>query len=354
MTEASLRRFVRGLIQERLTQRHKRPKLVDVLFEKAKPDSVETDKFPMALSSVNPELAAKLVQTGLHDDDAADDVIAVGSKNYAAKDLSPSQTSMDVHKAWWFALGMLNGTMYGSGGPGGDLGTFISSDNYIMDGHHRWIATAMAEPGASIKGIRVDFPGEKLVPVLNAATVGLLGIEQGKPGSGGFDQFQSPASMKKALTLITQDKAPSGKKDEEGIPTSFTGVAGATEKGKALEVVEEWTGEEGEAAIDAAVKKAMGNLGKVPGSKGAGAVMPGAPDRIDMPVIDDKYAKRNKPAIPNVKNALETGAIDVNPDYGELPEEGEGEEKTESFHHSKTADDVVMERWQRLAGLLTD
>ena len=362
MTEASIRKFVRGLIQERLAQKRRSPRLVDILFEKAKAGSVETDKFPMALSAVNPELATKLVQTGLHDDDPADDIIAVGDGSYSAKDLSPSQTSMDVHKAWWFALGMINGTMYGSGGPGGDIGAFISNDNYIMDGHHRWIATAMANPGAPIKGIKVDFPGEKLVPVLNAATVGLLGIEQGKPGSGGFDQFQKQAAMKKALTLITQDNAPDGKEDKEGLPTSFTGVAGATKEGKAMEVVEEWTGKEGEEAIDAAVKMAMDNLSKVPGSKGAGAVMPGAPDRIDMPVIDDKYAKRNKPAVANVKKALETGAIDVNPGYGELPEEGEGEDEGEEKAEEKVKgesrlrihDDMVMERWQRLAGLLTD
>lgn len=303
---------------------------------------MEDDKFPMALSAVNPELATKLVQTGLHDGDPEDDVIAVGSKNYAAKDLSPSQTSMDVNKAMWFALGMLNGTMFGSGGPGGDLGAFISGDNYIMDGHHRWIATAMAKPDASIKGIRVDFPGKKLVPVLNAATVGLLGITKGKAGSGGFKQFQSKKAMETALTKLIKG---GGK---------YKGVAGDDSPETAQKVIEEFSGEEGDEAVGATVDKMMANLALVPGSKGEEAVMPGAPARIDMPVIDDDYATRNKPAVANVKKALETGEIDVNPDYGELPEEGDEEkkEKSESFQAGKTTDKMVMERWQRLAGLL--
>jgi hypothetical protein len=313
----------------------------------------------MPLSSVNQELADKLVKSGLHDGDPNDDIIAVGPGNYAAADLNPSQTSMDVHKAWHFALGMANGTMYGSDGPGGDIGAFVSSDNYIMDGHHRWIATAMVKPGAPIKGIKVEFPGAQLVPVLNAATVGLLGITKGKAGSGGFDQFQKPDAMKKALTLITQDKAPTGKTDKEtGEPKGFKGVAGDPAPGKAMEVLEKWTGETGEAAIDKGVKMAMANLKTVPGAAGGSAVMPGAPDRIDMPVIDDDEAKKGKPAVATVKAALEKGAIDVNPEYGELPAEGEGEGAEGEGEEKKLAagvsreDNLIMERWRSLAGIL--
>ena len=45
------------------------------LSEKASADKVEDDKFPMPLSSVNPELATKLVTTGAHDGEKDDDVI---------------------------------------------------------------------------------------------------------------------------------------------------------------------------------------------------------------------------------------------------------------------------------------
>ena len=324
----------------------RRKSLVDLLFEQAEPGKLESDKFPMPLSSVNQELADKLVKTGLHDGDLEDDIIAVGPGKYAAADLFPSQTSMDVNKAWWFALGMLNNTMFGSGGPGGDIGAFVSSDNYIMDGHHRWIATAMVKPGAPIKGIKVEFPGAQLVPVLNAATVGLLGITKGKAGSGGFDQFQKRDAMLAALQGIIDGTS------------KFKGVAGEKKTEAAVKVIEKWTGKSGPEAVEAAVDLAMANLGKVPGAAGGSAVMPGAPDRIDMPVIDDDEAKKGKPAVATVKAALEKGEIDVNPEYGELPAEGEGEGAEGEGEEKKLAagvnrkDDLIMERWRSLAGIL--
>ena len=310
------------------------------LSEKASADKVEGDKFPMPLSSVNPELATKLVTTGAHDGEKDDDVIAVGPGNYSAADLSPSQTSMDVNKAWWFALGMINGTMYGSGGPGGDLGAFISSDNYIMDGHHRWIATAMADPSASIKGIKVDFPGTKLVAVLNAATVGLGGNTEGKSGSGGFDQFQSRDAMLAALQGIVDGSS------------KFKGVAGEKKTEAAVKVIEEWTGKEGEEAVEAAVDKAMDNLSGVKGAAGGSAVMPGAPPRKDMPVIDDEYWTKNKPAVEKTSAALAAGEIDVNPPYGEIEGEDDEEKKANESVWPVRRDDLVLERWQKLAGLL--
>jgi len=316
------------------------------LTEKASADKVEDDKFPMPLSSVNPELATKLVTTGAHDGEADDDVIAVGSKSYSAADLSPSQTSMDVNKAWWFALGMLNGTMYGSGGPGGDLGAFISNDRYIMDGHHRWIATAMAKPEAPITGIEVDFPGTKLVAVLNAATVGLGGNTEGKSGSGGFDQFQNRDAMLAALSAIIDGSS------------EFKGVAGEKTTETAVKVIEKWTGKEGEEAVEAAVDKAMDNLSGVKGAAGGSAVMPGAPARKDMPVIDDDYWTKNKPAVEKTSQALAAGEIDVNPPYGEAPDEGEedeeGKEKEKLAAGVRGQDSLVLERWQKLAGLLKD
>ena len=339
---------LRTIIAETLSEdssavlaKRKRHSIQSVFFEDASPENVESEKFPVPLSAVNSELATKLVQTGLHDEDSDDDVIATGTWTGDAAELSPSQTSMDVNKAWWFALGMLNGTMFGSGGPGGDIDAFVSSDNYIMDGHHRWIATAMAEPGAGITGISVAFPGKKLVAVLNAATKGLLGIESGKAGSGGFSQFQNKASMKNALQSIV---------DGSG---EFKGVAGAGDPSLPQQVIEDWTGETGEAAVDAAVDKAMVNLKSVPGASGEG-VMPGAPDRIDMPVIDDKKAQRNTPAIANVRKALDAGEIDVNPPYGELPEDEEDTEEDPQTNESRSRspDNLIMERWRRLAGIL--
>ena len=287
--------------------------------EAADPSLVDPERFPTALSNVDAQKASSLVQMGSDELDQGngDDVIDVDQNGvWAAKELKPSQTSMNLGKGAWFALGMLNGTMWDdkgspTGGPGGKTGAFISSDKYLMDGHHRWIATAMADPSAPIKGFAVAFPGKQLVAILNAVTKGLLGVAKGKPGTGGFKQFKDRGAMIQTLTNLSQDKQPDG----EG--ASFTGVAGATTPGKALEVIQEKTGKQGEEAMAAMADFFLSNLKTVPGADQS-KVMPGAPKRVDMPVIDDKKATKGTPSIPNTIKALKTGQIDVNEPYGKI------------------------------------
>jgi hypothetical protein len=294
------------------------------LKEKANPAGVDDSRFPTALGDVDAAKASALVQMGDDEMDKGknDDVIPVDQDgSWAASELKPSQTSMNLGKAAWFALGMLNGTMYGSGGPGGETGAFVSSDNYLMDGHHRWIATAMADPSAPIMGFAVDFPGKQLVAILNTITKGLLGVAQGKSGTGGFEQFQDRGAMVETLTALAQDRHP-----------KFKGVAGAKEPGMALKVMQEKTGQQGEAAIAAMADMFMSNLASVPGASAA-AVMPGAPERKDMPVIDDKLATKGKPAVANTIKALSQGDVDVNKPYGK---------------QQKVAEEKTYDRWKEL------
>ena len=96
---------------------------------------------------------------------------------------------MEINKALAFAIHMMSRTHPFTDGPGGDLDAFISSDNFIMDGHNRWIATAMVAPKTAIEGHRVDFPGKELVAILNTLTKGEFNVP-GKSATGGFDQFQ--------------------------------------------------------------------------------------------------------------------------------------------------------------------
>jgi|10_taG_2_1085330.scaffolds.fasta_scaffold03398_4 hypothetical protein len=306
----------------RLTQNFR-----EFLTEKADPGAVDPARFPTELSSVDAEKAAALVKAGDPELDTSrdDDVIPVDQDgSWSASQLKPSQTSMNLGKAAWFALGMLNGTMYGSGGPGGETGAFISSDNYLMDGHHRWIATAMADPSAEIKGFAVDFPGKQLVGILNTVTKGLLGIAKGKPGSGGFEQFHDYEAIVKTLGALAADTQDDGKGGK------FSGVAGAKEPGMALQVMQKITGQEGAEAVKAMAQQFLKNLKSVKGAK-ASAVMPGAPQRSDMPVIDDKLATKGKPAVSNTIAHLEKGTIDVNKPYADA----RGERSPKKEHYRK-------------------
>lgn len=295
-----------------------------VLREDASPDKVDNERFPLPLSSVagNVEKARELVQSGNDDVDegSADDVIGVGGGSFSVSDLKPSQSSMNIEKALSMALGMIR-----DGNAGGDLGAFISSDGHIMDGHHRWVATAMVDPAAKIGGYSVDFPADKLIPVLNALTVGKFGVTAGKPATGGFDQFQEGPIRAQLEEYLANGAY---KMEPEIVQSS----------------IEKWTEEKGDAAIDAAVEKFVDNLGSV-----SFTLPGGAPSREDMPVIDE-------PDVPDAIAALSGGEVDVNPPYGweegePLPEE-EAENAQLADSHSRD-EKVVLERWRRLAGLLT-
>ena len=269
--------------------------------EDANPAELDPRMFPTALSKVDPKRAKANATTGTADGNSEDDVIDVNTNgSWPAKALKPSQTSMNLPKAAWFALGMLNGTMFDSGGPGGDIGAFVSSDNYLMDGHHRWLATAMVAPDATLNGFAVDFPGKQLVAILNTITKGILGVNQGKTGEGNFAQFHDLDTVQGVLMALAQDK------------TKFKGVAGAMEPGKALEVMQAKTGKQGEEAVKAMAEFMVSNVKSVPGVSD-GAVLTKNP-RSDMPVIDDSDGPV-QPASKLAIQALTKGQVNVNPPY---------------------------------------
>mgnify|MGYP001236786081 CR=1 FL=1 len=290
-----------------------------VMAEDASPKDVDDSRFPLPLSQVaaDKDKAAALVGSGKDEVDGgkADDVIGVGGASFAVQDLKPSQSSMNIQKAMGMALGMI-----AKDKAGGDLGTFISSDKHIMDGHHRWVATAMVDPSAQIGGYSVEFPADKLIPVLNALTVGKFGITQGKQGTGGFDQFKEGP-----IRAQLEDYLANGNE-----------YMSAEEMRAAIEKFTEKTGQE---AVDAAVDKFVTNLGTI-----SFDLPKGAPPRPDMPVIDE-------PNVPAAVSSLSAGEVDVNEPYGWE----EGKEKEATTAEAKTdqlEDDVILERWRKMAGLL--
>ena len=165
----------------------------EIMGEEADPSKVDSERFPIKLSTVDPDMAKVVATHGLSqfDNDPDDDVINVTKKAdgvASVGSLKPSQSSMNIGKAMTFVLHMLDPKSRMN--PGGDLGAFISKDFYIMDGHHRWVSTAMVDPSKQVGGFYVDFPGEQLVAILNAMTKGRYGVMDGKPASGGFEQFK--------------------------------------------------------------------------------------------------------------------------------------------------------------------
>jgi len=277
----------------------------ELLGEKADPGKFDDRRFPLKLSSVSPEAAKVVTQTGAekYDRDAEDDVIGVDKKPggiASVQSLKPSQSSMNIGKAMTFALHMIDHPA-GKMEPGGDLGAFISKDGYIMDGHHRWVSTAMVDPSKQVGGFLVDFPGEQLVAILNAMTKGKFGVMDGKPASGGFDQFKE-APIRDQLKAMVD-----GGISKATVPDTFKGWQ-AMSPDEVQGGLEAFTGKQGEDAVEAAVTKMVNNL------SGITMDTPGwAPERPDMPVIDE-------PDVPAAVQALSQGEIDVNEPYGQVAE----------------------------------
>ena len=244
---------------------------------------LDLTRTPKDLDDVDPEMAKAIATGGTKDNDPNDDVISAKHEPEGVapvQKLKPSQSSMNIEKAMAFVLNMLwDGNQKLN--PGGDLGAFISSDNFIMDGHHRWVATAMIDPTMSVGGYKVEFPGEQLVAILNTMTKGLYGKMEGKEATGGFEQFK-PEKMKEQLMAYLN----AGVWDMK--PEDITAV------------LQEFTGGQatGEALVDLAVAKMVKNLGTV-----TFATPTWASSREQMPVIDDEN-------VPKAASSLNKGEID--------------------------------------------
>ena len=187
-----------------------------------------------------------------------DDVVKSRKITLPAIRFRPAQRELIVKKAVSIAINMiLSDTI------GGELGSVVSNDKnpYIMDGHHRWAATILCDPKATITSIQFDLPGIQLVSVLNAITVG----EFNRNGNDGFGNIRDFNSKNVGIVLNdllengTGDKYP---KTPEEVEFALTKLG----NGSPLNGIDIMTS----------------NADLLPKN-----IMRDAPLRIDMPVIKD-------------------------------------------------------------------
>ena len=99
------------------------------------------------LSGVDPLLARAIIKIG----DRSKDKVKVEDVELSALKMKPSQTTMKPGQSIAMALTMIIKQEVDS-----DLGAIISSDGYIMDGHHRWAAMILLQGGAGrFEGVEV-------------------------------------------------------------------------------------------------------------------------------------------------------------------------------------------------------
>ena len=305
---------------KKLNAKQLRALLEGIVAEDANPKKVDMERFPLKLSSAaaKKDVAQALIQGGGDDGDDKDDVVGVKAANIAVSTLKPSQSSMNIEKACQFAICAILKVKPFPTGPGGDLGAIVTQDDHIMDGHHRWIASGMIDPGAKVGGFRVAFPAKQMIAALNMITVG-LGITKGKPGSGGFDQFNE-SGIKTQLNKLVQE-----------------GFWGA-DADQCQEACEKFSGKTGDEAVEEAARKMGDNVSSL-----TLEVPEGFPERPDMPVIS-----KGKGHLAQAVELLQQGKVDLNEPYAEAGAQAQ----SESARTRKTGQDLLNERWLKNAGLL--
>ena len=241
-------------------------------------DGVLGNKKPIGLSQIDPKVADAAIGGGHEDANKTDDVIDGKKASIAVSDLRPAQKEIIKEKAFGIAINLLLKGKWDNL----DLGSIISNDNYIMDGHHRWAAVSLIDPTTKIEGMVIDLPGGSLVTALNLITVGKLGITHGNKGSGDVKTFTGTN-----FQPIIEDaiKNGIGDKTAEEVKTALSKMPkanGKFENGKLI---------------------MMQNANKLPKQ-----IMPGAPSRVEMPVI-------NADKVNMVKTMLQKGAVDIELPY---------------------------------------
>lgn len=255
-----------------------RPYLLPLVKE-AKSEFEQQFEDAKRLDGVDPALAKAIVDSGLEDGGSpADDKIPVSKASWSAAALKPSQTSIVLEKAVGMAIKQLIKNKIG-----GDIEAIVSSDNYIMDGHHRWAASILAGgKSAKVSGLKADLKGSDLVRVLNILTKGVFGVAGGKPGKGAISDL-TPANVKSVL----EDALKSGIKGE--YPISAKEISDTLERhfGSAEKGIEEMSAN----------------------AKMITTTIPGwAPDRKQMPVIEPEQ-------VPEAAKIMNQGLVDWSKPY---------------------------------------
>jgi len=301
------------------------------LIEDADASKFDKERIPKKLSATDPATAKAVATGGTKDGDDSDDVIKVTSVPMAVKDLKPSQTSMEIDKAMSFAIKAIikDSTVFPGtnvmGGKGGDLGAFVSSDDHILDGHHRWIAFGMVNPATTFIVNKVGWPVDPILNVFNTITVGLDMAQpgEGKKASGGFEQFSGGSIAKKVKEVMASGDSFGDK--PEVVKGAFKTMLGKSPE----EQIED------EALATAAAEFMTSNVASLNFT-----LPPGAPERPDMPIIS-----AGEGHVKDAIAALEAGEIDVNPPYAK------GDTVEDGYKSKKPLIESVWKRFQKIANI---
>lgn len=351
ITKSSLRRIIAEEMTRETRATTKREKYsLRQLLEDASPEIQAAYKSgPAAVRALadsakdKEDLRATL--RGDFDKQKSDDVVAIGQGTKDVGDLLPTQSEIDLVKSIGWPLGdvqtlekmITTGT---STAPG----TITISGNLVIDGHHRWSGIwSVSGRKGTVAVDDLKLPGGSTAQQLAAAQLAIAAYKAADAPQPAAAEPIDLNILGKSPEAIEKDiLGAEGQKDPK--------APGAILNPKYLkdcansETVADWAGfnvgDDIETVKSAVVKKVASNLSSLPKNDEA-------PARADMPQFDHE-AIGGKKAKAEIMKGLTSGEFNVAPPFA--PEGGsEGKKKQESRYKSG---DVLIERWQKLAGII--
>ena len=331
-----------------------RRSLASYLFEDIVDDVVTAlEKGPAAAKKLGNEADPKeLLKTlrGDFDEVEKDDRIEITSPTMVnVGGFKPTQKEIDLMKSAAFPLGDADTleqaiTSNTTGAPG----SITVAGDEVIDGHHRWSGVwAISGPKGNISVEDVGLPGETKQKL---ATAQLAIASYKKPGQ------EMPAAGKPIKYNILGMPARGiydmllqnvNKQVDEKAPGPLLNhkmLKDASDN----EVISKWAGFKIGADIgkvrNAIAKKVAKNLSTIPKN-------PAAPDRADMPQFDHKTIGGKK-AKKTIYHRMKNADINLKPPFKAEAEAAEDE--NEANESTKSDEQLVMERWMKLSGLLKD
>jgi len=285
------------------------------------------------------------------DGSSDDDVITVGEATpVSVASLGPTQQFIDLMQSVSFPLGsakVLDGAI--SSKTTGAPGAISISGVAVLDGHHRWSGVFAITPDGMINAKDFGFPGnvrEKLA----AAQMAIAAVKDspGQPSEGGGADTDIIGKGKdQIVAMIDANKgewpdgdAPGPLLNDEMVQSIANGDyprinawANIPADAKFVALSDSAAGFANDPIRKAIAEKVGGNLGALP------APLSGAPrSREDMPQLDHPTIG-GKEGLAAIEKGLPAGKYNVVPPF---VKEGK----------TKTKDNIILERWKRLAGLL--
>jgi len=283
---------------------------------------------------------------GQTDGSPGDEATAPTETSVAVGSLIPTQSEIELTKSIAFPLAVFKGLKNSCGSgvkkigpPGNDK--IVISGNLIVDGHHRWSSLfAIGGPEAQIAAIDLGIPEQDAASVLAATQVAIASTLRGGETLPSAEAGASNilGAGKDAIKKMIEDAVTSGS-GEKG-PMLADGFVEACIKDKTIaaqfDLSPDMSVEDARAAI---IEKVADNLGQLPQPAS------GAPPRDDMPQIDAATG-----GVKGVVKALGSGKVNYKEPFS--PGVKSEKEKPTAQESSLPRGEILIERWQKLAGLI--